>query len=163
MDARVSRGRDAPLQLAEVPLNVRLATYEDEPAVLQLTHQLATPSGMASDQTQPGFKMVFAAPEHRIWVAEADGTVVGWLHAFLALRVGVAPFIEIGGLVVHDRYRRHGAGRLLVQASINWAASQGLQVRVRSDTRRQTAHRFYQALGFTPLKQQQVYEYPTAP
>ncbi len=96
--------------------------------------------------------------DHRIWIAEDRGTVVGWLHAFIALRVGIGPFIEIGGLVVKEDYRRGGVGSALVHESAEWARSEGMALRVRCHSEREETHGFYKAFGFKLLKPQFVFE-----
>ncbi len=39
------------------------------------------------------------------FVAIIEGKIIGWIHAFKALRIETKPFIEIGGLVVDEIYR----------------------------------------------------------
>jgi len=104
------------------------------------------------------FDRLLQADGQHVWVAEIDGAIVGWLHAFVALRVGVTPFIEIGGLVVQEGNRRARVGSRLVQQAAEWAKAEGLALRVRCNSKREPAHRFYQSLGFLLLKQQHVFE-----
>ncbi|WP_409522937.1 GNAT family N-acetyltransferase [Nitrincola sp. MINF-07-Sa-05] len=85
--------------------------------------------------------------------------IIGWIHAFVALRVGAAPFIEIGGLVVNEAYRRTNVGSRLVQESAAWAKAEQMALRVRCNSIREPTHHFYQALGFKLLKQQHVFEF----
>ncbi len=137
---------------------IRPAVQKDGVDVVRLASGLA-PKMSALSEAESHFYALLETGGHRVWVAEVDGAIVGWLHAFLALRVGVEPFIEIGGLVVQEGNRRANIGSGLVQKAAEWAKSEGLALRVRCNSKREPAHRFYQAIGFQPLKQQHVFEF----
>ena len=84
-----------------------------------------------------------AGPE-RIWVAEADGRVVGF--AGLLVRGRKA---EVEPVSVAAPYRGRGVGRDLVRTVLDAARAQGLgQVLVRPTGRNAQAIRFFHALGF---------------
>ncbi|OAN93898.1 hypothetical protein A8B84_02800 [Marinobacter sp. EhC06] len=121
--------------------------------------QVLTPAAESKHRSADGLSLLLDSNEHRIWVADSDEAVVGWLHAYLAVRVGVAPFVEIAGLIVDEQYRGKGIGSKLVEAAIFWAKSIGVSVRVRSNSMRDATHKFYQAQGFKLLKQQHVFEF----
>ncbi|GAA0851154.1 hypothetical protein GCM10009113_34270 [Marinobacter szutsaonensis] len=121
--------------------------------------QVLTPAAESKHRSADGLSLLLNSNEHRIWVADSDEAVVGWLHAYLAVRVGVAPFVEIAGLIVDEQYRGKGIGSKLVEAAIFWAKSIGVSVRVRSNSKRDATHKFYQAQGFKLLKQQHVFEF----
>jgi GNAT superfamily N-acetyltransferase len=137
---------------------IRPAVRRDEVDVVRLASGLS-PETSALSEVESHFYALLETGGHRVWVAEVDGVIVGWLHAFLALRVGVSPFIEIGGMVVQEDNRRANVGSGLVQRAAEWAKSEGLALRVRCNSESEPAHRFYQALGFQPLKQQHVFEF----
>jgi len=59
--------------------------------------------------------------DHLVLAAERNGRVVGWLHAFVALRIESAAFAEIGGMVVDASGRGQGLGQQLVRATATWA------------------------------------------
>ena len=82
-------------------------------------------------------------------VAEADGLVgcVGW-HVTEVLH-RPQPLGRITLLVVTERVRRQGVGRLLVEAAEGRLAGRGCGfVEVTSNVKRAQAHRFYERLGF---------------
>ncbi len=137
---------------------IRPAVLRDEVDVVRLASGLS-PETSALSEVESHFYTLLETGGHRVWVAEVGGVIVGWLHAFLALRVGVEPFLEIGGLVVQEDNRSANVGRGLVQKAAEWAKSEGLTLRVRCNSKREPAHRFYQDLGFQPLKQQHVFEF----
>jgi len=96
--------------------------------------------------------------EHVVFVADAGGRLVGWIHGaehefLVAGRVG-----EICGLVVAEGQRTSGVGRRLVEAVEHWARGRGLeQVSVRSNVARPESHPFYEKVGYSRLKTQHVY------
>lgn len=105
----------------------------------------------------------YAAGNRAIVAVAQDGALAGLVttHQMLALhrhtRVG-----RISSLVVDGRYRRHGIGRLLVDAAERALAEQGCgMVEVTSNLARIDAHAFYEALGYARssyrfVKQQEV-------
>ncbi len=139
-------------------MNIRSAMLADKDDVERLA-QVLTPAAESKHRSADGLSLLLNSNEHRIWVADSDEAVVGWLHAYLAVRVGVAPFVEIAGLIVDEQYRGKGIGSKLVEAAIFWAKSIGVSVRVRSNSKRDATHKFYQAQGFKLLKQQHVFEF----
>tara|TARA_R100000306_G_scaffold62602_1_gene75514 strand:- start:33411 stop:33863 length:453 start_codon:yes stop_codon:yes gene_type:complete len=139
---------------------IRTALERDWPRLQVLARALG-PLLDDPAELEKSFTAILTARDQRIWVLEVDDTVLGWLHAVVALRIGVAPFVEIVGLAVADNYRRRGAGQNLVAAAAKWAASRNLSLKVRSNSRRTGAHDFYYAQGFTLQKQQHVFERPT--
>jgi len=139
-------------------VNIRSAMLADKDDVERLA-QVLTPAAESKHRSADGLSLLLNSNEHRIWVADSDEAVVGWLHAYLAVRVGVAPFVEIAGLIVDEQYRGKGIGSKLVEAAIFWAKSIGVSVRVRSNSKRDATHKFYQAQGFKLLKQQHVFEF----
>ena len=92
------------------------------------------------------------------YVAMTGGKMVGWIHAFKALRIESKPFIEIGGLVVDGDSRQLGVGKQLVHEVYQWSKQLGCaDLGVRCNTKRSEAHRFYNALGFIESKEQKVF------
>ncbi|WP_186317939.1 GNAT family N-acetyltransferase [Marinobacter maritimus] len=139
-------------------MNIRPAVLVDKHEIERLAHVL-TPAAESKHQSGDALGLLLNSDGHRIWVADLGDGVVGWLHAYLAVRVGVAPFIEIAGLIVDEQYRSEGIGSKLVAEAVAWAKSIGVAVRVRSNSKRAATHNFYQAQGFKLLKQQQVFEF----
>jgi GNAT superfamily N-acetyltransferase len=126
----------------------------------ELTTQLgypATPTDLA-----PRLEHLLASPEHLVLVASrAEGPALAWIHVFLAHRLEVDSFAEIGGLVVDQDLRGSGAGALLVEEAARWAKSLGCrQLRVRSNEIRHGAHAFYLKRGFHLIKTQKIFQRP---
>ena len=95
----------------------------------------------------------------RVFVAQVDGEVVGWVDVFARQMLLDDGMAEISGLVVGDGQRGRGIGLRLMEAAESWAASVGCQImRVRSNVIRERAHRFYtERLGYEVVKQQMVF------
>ena len=78
-----------------------------------------------------------------IWVAEAEGKVVG-LAGLIS-----EPDFELEPIVVSERHRKHGVGRQLASAVIGAARGRGARsVQVRPVGRNVEAIRFFHGLGF---------------
>ena len=110
-------------------MNIRPADMADKNEIEHLAHVL-TPAAESKHESGDALGLLLNSDSHRIWVADLGEVVVGWLHAYLAVRVGVAPFIEIAGLIVDERYRGEGIGSKLVAEATSWAKSIGVTVRV---------------------------------
>lgn len=138
-------------------VTVRRMTAEDLPQVAELSRQLDYPVSAADLEER--YSKIAPEKTQAVFVAEAEGRVVGWTHVYATHLLESPSFAEIGGLVVGSGNRRIGAGRALVEAADRWAASQRLgRVRVRSNVLRAEAHWFYPACGFQLIKTQHNYE-----
>jgi GNAT superfamily N-acetyltransferase len=99
-------------------------------------------------------------PEHGAFVAEQEGSVVGWIHVYVA-HIIEAPnsYVEIGGLVVDESQRGTGIGRALIEAAEDWTRRSGFDdIRLRSASKRVEAHKFYESLGYRIVKTQMRFE-----
>jgi GNAT superfamily N-acetyltransferase len=138
-------------------LLIREISAEDAQAVHLLSQQLGYELSVADTAAQ--IKEVLSRKDNYALVAVVNETIVGWIHAFKAIRIETKPFIEIGGLVVDEQYRSRGVGKKLVTRIKEWCAEQEIHsLRVRSNTKRSEAHQFYTRLGFTEKKEQKVFE-----
>jgi GNAT superfamily N-acetyltransferase len=86
-----------------------------------------------------------------IWVAEADGDVVG-LAGLIS-----EPDFELEPIVVAEHHRKHGVGRLLASAVVGAARERGARtIQVRPVGRNVEAIRFFHELGFDILAHVQL-------
>ena len=138
-------------------VDIRRATVDDSSAIADLSTQLGYPTSQIQSANRLG--LILDSNEHAILVAcLADGTVVGWVHVFLAFRVESDQFAEIGGFVVKEEFRRRGIGRCLLAAAEEWVIQSGItKLRVRSRSNRVDTHTFYERLSFSKSKQQHVF------
>jgi GNAT superfamily N-acetyltransferase len=125
----------------------------DAAAVARLSAQLGYPSDEAAIERR--LAALAELPESLVLVAEEDGEVLGWVHVLGQHRVETDAFAEVAGLVVDERARGRGLGRDLLAAAEAWAGERGFgAMRVRSNTRRADAHRFYERERYSLLKTQ---------
>ena len=91
----------------------------------------------------------------RVFVAEEDGLVVGFVHAEKYTLLYQPDRVNILGLAVSGLYRKRGIGRQLVEAAEKWAKENGIPaLRLNSGTARTDAHSFYRSMGFDDEKEQ---------
>jgi GNAT superfamily N-acetyltransferase len=133
---------------------IRAARNYDAPAIAELAGQLGYPA--TRQQIATRLAGIESEPASRVFVAENhEGQVVGWLHVAARTQITEDPCAEILGLVVDESARGGGIGLALVNAAESWARAGGcVQIRVRSRTERERAHRFYERTGYQRNKVQ---------
>lgn len=90
-----------------------------------------------------------------VYVAEIDGTVVGYIHAEIYNTLYYESMINILGIAVSYDYRRQGIGRALLSRAEEWGKENGVKiVRLNSGGSRKEAHDFYRAMGYDDEKMQ---------
>jgi GNAT superfamily N-acetyltransferase len=131
---------------------VRPATEQDITPILELYQEL---TGERNDltryETGPTLAEIAAMPGHELLVAEEDGVVVGTMVLLVVpnLSHGALPWAMVENMVVEQKYRRRGIGRLLMEYAIARARQAGCyKVQLLSNKKRHQAHRFYRSLGF---------------
>lgn len=138
--------------------NFREAHTDDAGAIALLCGELGYPTSEA--QARNRLASVLGSDRDCALVAvTSDGSVVGWIHIFLASRILSDRFAELGGFVVAADHRGRGIGTKLLAEAESWAVQRGaLQFRIRSRSARTDAHRFYERLGFRRTKTQHVFD-----
>jgi GNAT superfamily N-acetyltransferase len=84
-------------------------------------------------------------------VAEESGEVIGSLVLVIVpnLSHGARPWAVIENVIVDERYRRRGVGRLLMEYAVNRAREEDCcRIGLDSNKSRNVAHQFYKAMGF---------------
>jgi len=136
---------------------VRTAREQDIPRILELYRQLAlTPPPPDTPQPSPeayqrAFREINSTPGYRLLVAEEDGEILGTavLAILPEIAHGVSPFAVVEYVVVDEKSRRQGIGRILMDYIIARAKEAGCyKITLTSDKRRTQAHEFYRSLGF---------------
>jgi GNAT superfamily N-acetyltransferase len=130
---------------------------EDAAQITYLSNQLGYKINIEGTRAQ--IQEVISHPDHCAFVIADGEKILGWIHAFKTLRIESKPFVEIGGLVVDENYRRQGIGRKLVDHIKNWSLENNFKtVRVRCNSKRKEAHHFYVETGFKESKEQKIFE-----
>lgn len=138
-------------------ITIRNAEISDSESIAELSGQLGYISN--NSVTQNRLIEILENKNNCVFVAVSNKTIVGWIHGFYTLRVESDPFIEIGGLVVHENYQKNGIGKTLVEYVIRWSASKYCcKTRVRCNLTRKESHKFYENIGFKENKIQKVFD-----
>jgi ribosomal protein S18 acetylase RimI-like enzyme len=138
---------------ASPAVTIREAGEADLPRLSQLLAQLGEPATRAPTREQAAalFARMQRSPNHRVYVAESSGGVVG-AYALLvmdSLAHPDRPAAVVEDVVVDGEFRRHGIGRAMMQHALAQARSHGcFKLALSSNSRRGDAHRFYESLGF---------------
>jgi N-acetylglutamate synthase-like GNAT family acetyltransferase len=127
---------------------MREATIHDADAIQSLLHELGYPAGPG--QVAERLSRLLPDPASSVFVIEDDGGIVGLaaIHV-IPLIERDAPVCRLTAIVVSERARRRGTGRLLVKRVEEEARRRGCdRVEVTSSHDREGAHAFYRELGF---------------
>jgi GNAT superfamily N-acetyltransferase len=128
-------------------MGIRFVSKSDAEAVRRLIGQLGYP--LTADEVVQRIAMVLQAADHRTWVYEDDGAVVGILHAFYRPAFDNPPEVMVQALVVDASHRSRGVGEALMDVAENWAHKIGSgSVSLYSRADRDRAHLFYERLGY---------------
>ena len=140
-------------------LLIRRLAADDAAAAAELSSQLGYPCS-AGDLRERIDEMLRAA-DRVAFAAVIDGEIVGWIDAAVERHLQSPASAVIGGLVVREDMRGRGVGRRLCLEIEEWARSKSVPiVRVRSQIKRDDAHRFYLRDGYCKVKTSFVFEKP---
>jgi N-acetylglutamate synthase-like GNAT family acetyltransferase len=90
---------------------------------------------------------------------DVNGIIIGCVHALIDIRLAGGTFGEIVSLVVDDRMHGQGIGKGLIDTATEYLRTKGLKrIRVRCNSIREDAHKFYEHLGFVEKKSQKIFE-----
>lgn len=136
---------------------IRSITEDDAVAVNALSQQLGY--AMSLELTLSNIKAVISHKGHDAFVAVHKNKVIGWIGLAQAIQIESAPFCEIRGLIVDEKYRDQGIGKLLIEKAKQWSKENGNKtLRLRTNMKRKETHLFYQHIGFKETKEQKVFE-----
>jgi len=123
----------------------------------ELAGQLGYPS--TSDDIARRLTGFISNGEQVVFVAQlADGTIAGWIGAFVYRCVEADARVEISGLVVDERFRSQSVGQLLLDRAEAWAREKGFTATsLRSNVIRERAHAFYERQGYEHTKTQKSF------
>ncbi len=138
---------------------IRRAVEKDVPRILELYQQLYLDTGRENHRAAPlydcvkVFREMSKYPDYTLLVAEDNGQVVGTtvLAVLPGFAHGTAPFAVVEYVVVDEKHRSRGIGRLLMESVKALAREAGCyKIMLTSDLRRERAHKFYKSVGFEP-------------
>ena len=136
---------------------IREATTADIPAIVALFAGDAI--GGHGDTTDPhvsgayatAFQRIAASPNDTLYVAIADGEVVGTFQTTLIVSMSGrgSAALNVEGVQTRADMRGRGIGEAMMRFAIERARDAGAQrVQLTSNAARTDAHRFYERLGF---------------
>lgn len=125
---------------------IRLAGRDDEPAITRLVAQLA--SGATAEDMHARFFKVLEHPEHRIWVFERAGLVIGFVHAFIRPALEKPLEVVVQSIVTDGTARNEGIGRRLMEEVERWASDSGYRS---AALHTRNAAGFYRRLGYNEI------------
>lgn len=135
---------------------IRAAEPDDAVAVSALSAELGYPVEVTAMRAR--LERLCASHAHGVFVACEGTVVVGWLHVSAAEHLQADARAEIGGLVVSATARGRRIGAQLVARAEAWAREHGLgAILVRSQVKREDAHRFYLREGYERAKTSAVF------
>jgi N-acetylglutamate synthase-like GNAT family acetyltransferase len=138
-------------------IRIRNAEIKDAASIAELSNQLGYEADSASIEKR--LSEMLGRTDNCVLVATENTHTIGWIHGFYTLRVESDSFVEIGGLVVDEKNRHKGIGKLLVAAIIHWTESINCShIRVRSSNKRIESHKFYEKIGFIHIKEQKIFD-----
>jgi N-acetylglutamate synthase-like GNAT family acetyltransferase len=141
-------------------ITIRKMHIKDLERINDLSHQLGYDLSLAETKNQ--IEKILSTQDHIAYVVALEEKVVGWIHAFVSLSIESKPFVEIGGLVVDEKYRGKGMGNKLVGKIKEWTIEMKISsLRVRSNVTRLSTHEFYKKTGFEKIKEQKVFSLNT--
>ena len=146
-------------QTNSIAVSIRRLTVDDAEAAAELSSQLGYPS--SADDLRKRIEELSHTTDRVAFAAVVDGQMVGWIDAAMERHLQYAASAVIGGLVVREEMRGQGVGRRLCVEVEEWARSKSVPlVRVRSQIKREDAHRFYLRDGYRQVKTSLVFEKP---
>lgn len=102
------------------------------------------------------------SPDHRLWIAEVEGAIAGFLVGRVEYGGPVFAHPDFGYITdacVSPVYRRLGVGRRLFQDARAWFESRHLKsIRVSVSTENPVAMAFWREVGFRPFMERLWYD-----
>ena len=148
-----------PSQTNSIAVSIRRLSVDDAEAAAELSSQLGYPS--SPGDLRKRIEELSHTTDRVAFAAVVDGQMVGWIDAAMERHLQYAASAVIGGLVVREEMRGQGVGRRLCLEVEEWARSKSVpMVRVRSQIKREDAHRFYLRDGYRKVKTSLVFEKP---
>ncbi|OGO17508.1 MAG: hypothetical protein A2Z15_05835 [Chloroflexi bacterium RBG_16_50_11] len=136
-------------------IKIRSATEKDIPRLLELYRQLSfNPEEYKKpllEECRKVLAKISKVPGYSLLVAEENGEVIGTtvLAILPGIAHGVKPFAVVEYVVVDEKKRSKGVGKILMDYCKDLAKKAGCyKVMLTSDKRRDRAHKFYQSIGF---------------
>jgi GNAT superfamily N-acetyltransferase len=144
-------------QRNSIPVSIRRLTVADAEAAAELSGQLGY--SCSAEDLRERIEELSRAGDRVAFAAVIDGQIAGWIDAAMERHLQSPASAVIGGLVVRENMRGQGVVRRLCLEVEQWARNKSVPlVRVRSQIKREDAHRFYLRDGYRNVKTSLVFE-----
>ena len=129
-------------------VTIRSAVPDDAAAIRKLNLE-AMGYDYPLDDTVSQLQKLLRSKQDRIFVAVAEHTVIGYIHA-CGYDLTYGPHLKnIMGIAVSAPFRRKGVGETLLREVEQWAKQEGASgIRLVSGAQRLDAHAFYHKCGY---------------
>ena len=135
-------------------MNIRLAALEDISAIHFLNKD-ALHYDYPLKEAKQHLRYLLSSPTNRLFVAEIEEDVVGYVHAAEHISLYGPRLVNILALAIRSDVQRKGIGKALMEQAEHWANATGAAgIRLNSGESRTEAHRFYEHIGFKKIKNQ---------
>lgn len=135
-------------------IHIREAKLEDAKRICEL-NKAALGYDYPEDKTKRRLKFIMARRTDRVYIAEYNGEVAGFVHGADYECMHCDSLKNVVALAVDERFRGCGIGRKLLSAVEVWAEMSGCAgVRLTSAFSRTEAHEFYKHCGYIVRKEQ---------
>lgn len=135
-------------------IRIDFATPDDLPALADLLAELfSLESDFVPERAKQlaGLRLILDHPDlGRLFVVCVDGAIAGMANALITVSTAEGGrVLLLEDVIVRDRHRGLGLGRVLVEHVLAWAAGQGMtRVTLLADRANASALAFYERLGF---------------
>ena len=134
---------------------IRRAAETDAAALAKLRREAMGYAESTDELVGGKLPKVLEKDYERVFVAECDGEVAGFVHAERYEVLYYPAMVNILGLAVDKVHRRLGIAAKLMAAVEDWTRENGIkEIRLNSGISRTDAHRFYRKNGFDDEKEQ---------
>lgn len=135
-------------------ITIRQCIINDYTSIWQINKE-ALGYDFPKDSTKINLEKSINSDREKIFIAEVNNLVVGYIHGEVYSILYMDKLINILGLAVLEDYQRMGIGRKLILSIESWAKSiNAIGVRLNSGINRTNAHGFYRAMGYDNKKYQ---------
>ncbi|MFV0395846.1 MAG: GNAT family N-acetyltransferase [Coprobacillaceae bacterium] len=133
---------------------IREINIEDTKRIQEI-NKMALSYDYPFEQTKDKISKILNLEGSKILVACTKNEVVGYIHMSDYECTYMDSLKNILALAVDPTYQKQGIGKLLIQATEEWAKEDGSTgIRLVSGHNREEAHKFYQRCGYHMRKEQ---------
>jgi len=133
-------------------VEIRAATEADLPSILALYVEVEDDGRVLSiEEARSIFVRMKSYPDYTVYVAMLSGSVIGTFELLIMDNLAHmgSPSGVLEDVVVHRDWQGKGVGKQMVQFAMDRCRERGCyKLALSSNLRRETAHRFYEGLGF---------------